>query len=591
MPQLSDFRAVWAGDFEYSVGTDGLPRPICFVALELFTRQEIRLWGHDLTSLPSAPFPTTPDTLFMAYAASAECSAFLALGWSLPQTILDLYIEFRHVINGRYFPERYNLPTAMGFFGLDTLSVAEKKEMQHLALRGFPFTPEERQDLLDYCASDVYALPKLCRAMLPYLNLSQAFLRGRYMAAIARIERQGIPIDGDLFAAVQEQWPVIRQTLIDEVDRQYHVFKDGSFHMASWLDWCERKRIPWPLTPTGLPSTETQVFARMAREYPETAALGELKLTLNQLDRYRLTVKADSRARSWLQPFGSKTGRNQPPASEFIFGAASWVRRVIQPPVDHGLCYLDWVSQEIGIVAALSDDKNLLAAYLSGDPYRSFGQAIGLIPSHGTKETHPKERALCKVLMLGVNYGMGVKRFAQQAKITVAVAQEILRQHQALYRQYWAWIEREIDIAYLQSYIETIFGWRLYVTRPKTVKGKRTGTSQTTLQNFPAQANAGEMLRLALCFMTEHGLSVCAPVHDAILIESPLAQFDSSVQLAQSLMAKASRVILKGFTLQTEATCFLYPEHYADEKGTRMWEVVSRFLEQPSLVSEGGVGG
>jgi hypothetical protein len=47
------------------------------------------------------------------------------------------------------------------------------------------------------------------------------------------------------------------------------------------------------------------------------------------------------------------------------------------------------------------------------------------------------------------------------------------------------------------------------------------------VMNFPMQANGAEMLRLACCLAIERGLAVCAPVHDAILIEAPLAEMTS----------------------------------------------------------------
>jgi DNA polymerase-1 len=213
-----NFRSIWACDFEYSIDANDQPKPICMVALEIRKGLEIRLWGTDLTTRSAAPFPITPDTLFLAYATTAELSCFQVLGWAFPQSICDLYVEFRHLCNGRYFPQQYNLPSAMASFGLDSISVAEKTDMQQLALRGMPFTAHERQTLLDYCASDVYALAKLFPAMVSDVNLPQALLRGRYMAAITRIHQRGIPLDIDLFETLKDRWEGIRKALIDEVD-------------------------------------------------------------------------------------------------------------------------------------------------------------------------------------------------------------------------------------------------------------------------------------------------------------------------------------------------------------------------------------
>ena len=64
--------------------------------------------------------------------------------------------------------------------------------------------------------------------------------------------------------------------------------------------------------------------------------------------------------------------------------------------------------------------------------------------------------------------------------------------------------------------------------------------------NFPMQANGAEMLRLACCLATERGLAVCAPVHDAILIEAPAAEIDEHVAALQACMREASRIVLGG---------------------------------------------
>jgi DNA polymerase I len=92
------------------------------------------------------------------------------------------------------------------------------------------------------------------------------------------------------------------------------------------------------------------------------------------------------------------------------------------------------------------------------------------------------------------------------------------------------------------------------------------------------QANGAEMLRLACCLVTEAGVRVCAPVHDAILIEAPLDSLDEAIATTQELMAKASRIVLDGFELRSDAKAFRYPERYSDTRGIEMWETVQRVL-------------
>jgi len=169
------------------------PQPVCLVGLELRSDRKVRLWYDEFG--PSPPYSTGSDTLFVAYYASAEIGCHLALGWPVPERTLDLFTEFRNASNGLPTPSGSGLIGALVYHGLDAIGADKKHEMRELVLRGGPWTPGERTDILDYCESDVDALARLVPVMLPGIDLPRALLRGRYMAAAARIERAGVPID------------------------------------------------------------------------------------------------------------------------------------------------------------------------------------------------------------------------------------------------------------------------------------------------------------------------------------------------------------------------------------------------------------
>jgi hypothetical protein len=88
------------------------------------------------------------------------------------------------------------------------------------------------------------------------------------------------------------------------------------------------------------------------------------------------------------------------------------------------------------------------------------------------------------------------------------------------------------------------------------------------------------MLRIACILTTEAGIRVCAPVHDAILIEAPLSELDEAVATTQELMARASVEVLDGFALRSDAKVVKYPERYMDELGEKMWNHVWRLLNE-----------
>ena len=93
------------------------------------------------------------------------------------------------------------------------------------------------------------------------------------------------------------------------------------------------------------------------------------------------------------------------------------------------------------------------------------------------------------------------------------------------------------------------------------------------------QANGSEMLRLALILMSRAKIDICAPVHDEVLVEALLTEIDEVVQLSKGLMAKASRIVLGGFELKSEANVIRHPNRFEDsERGVEFWKEVNSIL-------------
>src|SRR5437870_11694278 len=90
------------------------------------------------------------------------------------------------------------------------------------------------------------------------------------------------------------------------------------------------------------------------------------------------------------------------------------------------------------------------------------------------------------------------------------------------------------------------------------------------------QANGAEMLRLACSVTTEKGISVCAPVHDAILIESPVDEINNAIHTTKEAMAQASQIVLDGFELRSDAKIFT--DRFTDARGQSLWDTVMALL-------------
>jgi hypothetical protein len=725
MNLLFHYSEVWLCDFEFRASNSERPEPVCMVAREWHTGHTIRVWADELAVLVGPPFQIGADALFVAYYASAELGCFRALGWPMPARILDLFCEFRNMTNGAGTVAGNSLLGALAHFGLGAIDAAEKANMRDLAQRPGPHNEAERVALLDYCQTDVDALARLLPVMMPKIDLPRALLRGRYMAAVAAMEWNGVPIDTPTLDALREKWAAIKGRLVEQIDADYGVYvptnhmlnpesrlgaelfrlaenrdvdpyrlaeaagdawtdhraaereflaavvaarratgltvkrisdwEEAGRDYASWpglddtartlageypalgigrgyvqeagyddtnyaarlwellrsdrrpkprhdpeildqaantvaeagpscraerltfsarrfTEYLFREGIPWPRLDSGGLALDDDTFRQMARTYPAVAPLRELRHSLGEMRLFSdLAVGSNGRNRCLLSPFRSITGRNQPSNAHFIFGPSVWLRSLIQPEPGRAVAYVDWAQQEFGIAAALSGDSAMMQAYTSGDPYLTFAKQARAVPVDATKTSHPREREQFKVCALAVQYGMGPDSLARSLGQPPAYARELLRLHRETYPTFWRWSEAAVNHAMLRGWLQTVFGWQVQV-------GPR--ANPRSLANFPMQANGAEMLRLACCLATERGIAVCAPVHDALLVEGSVEEIQDVVAQTQAVMAEASRVVLAGFELRSDAKIVRHPERYSDPRGERMWKTVMGILAE-----------
>ena len=572
------FRKIYAIDFEYC-GADGeIPKIVCMVIEDLRSGEVSRYWRDDLCEMRTPPFETGEDVALLGYYAPAEVQSMLALGWDVDASVIDLFAEFRCQTNGNPDVGRKSLVSALKIYGLEQFIPEEKDSMRDLILSEGPWSKAQRSAILDYCQQDVVALGPLLNAMLRHapwseLQFNQALLRGRYMKAVGAMQHRGIPIDLGMLDKLNANWEDIKLNLIENVDAQYGVYVDGRFKEALFQSYLAREGIPWPRLDSGRLALDRNTFSNMSKRYPIVQSLHELRKTLGEFKLNNLAVGRDGRNRTLLSPLAAKTGRNQPSTTKFIFGPAKWIRGLIKPTEGSALAYCDWSSQEIAIAAALSDDDLLWAAYESGDPYIAFAIQAGLVPLGATKDTHKGIRNRCKSVVLGTNYGMSAYGVAQAAKIHELEAKALLQKHRETYRKFWAWAENNKDRGLLGLKLETCFGWPIQVTAGDI--------KANTFLNWPMQAHGAEMMRVASILAVERGIKLCAPIHDALLIEAHVDQIDSEVVRLKECMSEASEAVLgEGKVCRVDADIVRHPDRYMDEHGQQMWDQIMGLMDK-----------
>ena len=561
-------------DFEYRQidGHEGNPvEVICGVFKNTSTGEVIRLWRDQLYERHAPPFFDQPSTTLVAYYASAELACFKALGWAQSAPVLDLYAEFRTQTNGLDLPNGRSLIGALQFFGMPTTESRHKETMRNLALRGGPYNADEKSNLLEYCSADVDMTEKLLLAMLSKIDQPRALLRGQFCIPLAEMESHGSPVDYAKLIDLRTYWEPIKAELIRSLDTDFQVFENGVFREELFVRYLVKHKIRWPHHESGRLKLDDDTFKDMSRVYPQLKPLRTLRDSLSKLRLSALAVGPDGRNRCMLSPFGASTSRNTPSSTRFIFGWPKWARGLIQPKLGQAIAYLDYSQQEFGVAAALSGDQNMLRAYQSGDPYLAFAIQSGAVPPDATKRSHATERSQYKQCVLAVQYGMGADSLAVRIGQPVIRARQLLGQHRRVYRRFWEWSDDVFNGAVATNRLRTVYGWQLQV---------RPDLNPRSVRNFPMQATAAEMLRVACILIHERGVQLCAPVHDAILIEAPESQIDDHAHIAQDCMNQASEIVLSGFRITGDIRVIRHPDRFLDDDSQPFWDHVMELVTQ-----------
>ena len=469
----------------------------------------------------------------------------------------------------------YSLGGALRYFCEDGIDTAQKKEMRDRIVQGPPFGSKERGPIQVYNEEDTRSLVCLVRHIVPTIrSLPHAMMRANFQWVTAQQERRGVPLDWPLLSRIRSQWTAIQRDLVVEMDAPFGVyeFEGGKPHWRKqrFANLVRRNGWSWPTYADGSLNETDQTFRDMAGRYRQVEPLRELRYSMSKLRLNDLAVGNDGRNRTLLGAYGTKTGRNAPSNSQFVFGPAKWLRFLITPPPGRVLIHRDYCQQEVRIAAVESGDDALLRACKSGDVYLGIAQQLGFVregmtPARARGGARPVQdgRARNPIRSRPALTGdrVPVSRCSRPARY--------LRDCGSRFRVFETWAACAADHAGLRLEINTPFGWVMQCPP---------GINPRTVRNFPIQATAAEILHVACILAERRGIEIVAPVHDAIMAETPLDQAEEASAALDRVMRDASVVVLRGYELPTDVQIVRPGQHFFDKRGLEMWETITRLV-------------
>jgi len=354
------------------------------------------------------------------------------------------------------------------------------------------------------------------------------------MPVLARMEQHGVLIDADL---LNEQSHSIGMRL-QELEIQAHDIAGQVFNLASPKQLqkilFEELKIPViKKTPKGAPSTAEEVLQELALDYPlpkvilENRGLSKLKSTYT--DKLPLLVCKSGRVHTSYQQAVAATGRlsstdpnlqNIPIRSE----EGRKIRLAFIAPKDHKIVAIDYSQIELRIMAHLSDDPGLVAAFSEGrDVHKATAAEIfGVDLADVTSD----QRRSAKAVNFGLIYGMSAFGLAKQLDVPRHRAQEYMDKYFERYPNVMAYMEDTRQQAAEQGYVETCFGRRLYLPDIKAKNAMRRKGAERAAINAPMQGTAADIIKKAMLAVDEWiqakndpRIQMTMQVHDELVFE------------------------------------------------------------------------
>jgi DNA polymerase I len=425
------------------------------------------------------------------------------------------------------------------------------------------FAQVEIEKASEYSCEDSEMTLHVHRTLWPQLEASAGLLdvysriEMPAVAVLGRIERNGVLIDSALLATQSQQ---LAERMV-ALEQEAYALAGQPFNLGSPKQIGEVLfgKLGLPVkkkTMSGAPSTDEEVLAELAADYPLPAKLlehrGLAKLKGTYTDKLPLMVNpATGRVHTNYAQAVAVTGRlasNDPNLQNIPIRTPEGrrVREAFIAPKGHSILSADYSQIELRIMAHMSGDPGLLKAFAEGmDVHRATASEVfGTKPAEVTSE----QRRYAKTINFGLIYGMGAFGLAQSLGIERSAATAYIER----YFQRFAGVRRYMDetkaSARQKGYVETLFGRRVYLPEINGGSGPRKSGAERQAINAPMQGTAADLIKLAM-IAVQHALErerratkMIMQVHDELVFEVPSAELDWARAEVPRIMASVAEL-------------------------------------------------
>jgi DNA polymerase-1 len=375
-------------------------------------------------------------------------------------------------------------------------------------------------------------------------------------SVLARMEARGIALDvpylEEMGESVRDRMATLKAEIYAQAGEEFNL---NSPPQLRKILYDQLGLQPGKKTPKGELSTDASVLEKLRDAHPIVDAL----LSWRELDKLnstylealpRLVDPRDGRVHTTFQQTSAATGRlsstnpnlqNVPIRTEL----GRQIRRAFVPGApDQRLLVLDYSQIELRILAHLSGDEGLRAAFASGeDIHTATAARVFDLPLDAVD---PGSRSRAKMVNYGLAYGMNAWGLAQRLDIAPDEAQEIMDAYFASFPGIREYLDRQVGHATVEGFTETILGRRRYIPELQAANPRVRDLGRRQALNAPIQGSASDVFKVAMIAVDaalraapELGCRMLLTVHDELVFEVPAATVEAAAALVKERMEHA----------------------------------------------------
>jgi DNA polymerase I len=468
----------------------------------------------------------------MKYDEQVLANYGIALGGVEHDTMLESYVLESH--------RTHDMDSlALRHLGIKTIKYEEVagKGAQQI---GFDEVPLDKA--AEYAAEDADVTLQLHLTLYPQIEQEKGLgyvyreIEMPTSRVLRQMERNGVLIDTE---RLDRQSAEIAVRLV-ELEQEAYALAGGEFNLGSPKQigqiFFEKLQLPVvKKTPSGAPSTDEEVLQKLAEDYPLPKLLlehrGLAKLKSTYTDKLPRMVNAQTgRVHTNYAQAVAVTGRlaSNDPNLQNIPVRTGEGRRIREAFVATPGCKIvsaDYSQIELRIMAHISGDESLLAAFARGDDIHraTAAEVFGVTPL----EVSADQRRIAKVINFGLIYGMSAFGLASNLGITRDAAKLYIDRYFARYPGVARYMDETRMDAKSRGYVETVFGRRLWLPEINGGNGPRRQAAERAAINAPMQGTAADLIKLSMIavekWLDEKGVrtKMIMQVHDELVLEVP----------------------------------------------------------------------